>query len=96
MSEKNKEFKYAKIIAYYNNHRFESMSLELEDDEIYDLILSISEHGTGGLNALKLPITDSKFILLSREQLDVTVLEISFANRRSKPKNMDNTYMITG
>lgn len=91
---KNKEYKYAKIKAHYDKVIYESTWLELDDAENYDLILAISENGTSVLNALKLPLSDKKFILISREQLDCTILEISFSNRKTKSEN-DEIYMIT-
>lgn len=93
---KDKEYKYVRINVIFNNSTFQSMWLELSDDETHEIILQISEFGTSKLESLKVPITESRFIIISREQLDMSLLELEFSNRRTKTSSEPTVTMING
>lgn len=91
---KNNEFKYVKIRVQYNEQLYESMWLEMNNENHQELVYSISENGTTDLNALKIPISERSFIVISREQLDNSVICFNFSNKKTKtPKR---NIMING
>lgn len=100
MTEKDKdkelEYKYVKFSIDYNNKIISSMWLDLTNTEIYNLVLEISENGTNLIESFKLVLSENKFVVISREQLDVSLIEVEFSNRKTKPKTKPKTELIKG
>lgn len=68
---------YATIKIYHENNVYESIPLELEDSHPHtQLVKDISEMGTSHLKMLKIPTSDTSFVVVSKEQLNNSVIEI--------------------
>lgn len=76
---------YAVITVIYDDFAFESIPLDLEDPVNSELIHKISEEGTSKLTMLKFPTTETKFVVISREQLDSCIIEIEIIEIPSEP-----------
>lgn len=76
---------YAIIKIYHGENCYESIPLELEDNHPHtQLVKDISEKGTSHLKMLKLPISLSSFIVVSKEQLNNSVIEIVIIEKEIK------------
>lgn len=81
--------KFAVITAYYKDKKFVSIPLGLTSDGAnMKLILALSETGTSGKTMLKFPTSETSFVILSREQLDETLIEVEILDSVLK-KNTD-------
>lgn len=87
-------FKYARIKVVYNKMNFYSMWLDLDEDENEIIIHTLSDQGTSGMKLLKIPVSDSKFIIISKEQLDNSLIVIELSNRRTAKKTDEEITMI--
>lgn len=66
--------KFAKLTAIYKNERYTSIPLELVDNsDNVKLIMTLSDFGTNTTNMVKFPITQTSFIVFSKEQLSETL-----------------------
>lgn len=87
-------FKYARIKVVYNKMNFYSMWLDLDEDENELIIHTLSDQGTSGMKLLKLPVSDFKFIIISKEQLESSLIVIELSNRRTSKKSDEEITMI--
>lgn len=78
---------YAIITILYNDKRHQSIPLDIDNDaDNRELVTLISEQGTTKLSMFKMPITDNKFIIFSREQLDNALFEIEITEKITRKK----------
>jgi hypothetical protein len=78
MQQQNKnQNKFATITAIYRGERYKSIPLELvENSDNIRLVITLSEQGTSASNMLKFPISQTSFMIFSREQLNETLFEV--------------------
>lgn len=92
--DKDKEFKYARMNVIYNDKTFTSIWMELSDDEVFNVIHNISINGTSNMESLKVPLSETRFMVISREQLDNSLIDIELSNRRTKAEPKSKVTMI--
>ena len=71
------------IKAFYRDKTYESLPINLSETSNIQMIMDLSENGTNHLQAFKLPLTNDKFMVFSRIQLDETLLEIEIIPKKS-------------
>lgn len=84
---------YAIIKIYHEKNVYQSIPLELEDNNPHtQLIKDISDLGTSHLKMLKIPTSDVSFVVISKEQLNNSVIEIEIVDekktKRTKRKEL--------
>lgn len=76
---------YAIIKIYHEKNVYESIPLQLEDSNPHtQLIKDISDLGTTHLKMLKIPTSDLSFVVISKEQLNNSVIEIVIVPEKTK------------
>lgn len=73
------------ITAYYRDKTYASLPIDLSTQSNIQFVMDISENGTNHLQSLKIPTSNNNFIVLSKAQLNETVIEIEI-----HPKISDN------
>lgn len=86
--------RWAKISIIYIDNRYESIFLDLKDDENLKKLMLISEYGTSEMNQFKLPTSKSSFMIFSREQLDHCIFELKLFKTKPRKKKTDKVEMI--
>lgn len=77
---------YAVISATFEGVKFESIPLLLSDDdktESTQTVKYLTERGTSDLTMFKIPISASKFVIFSRQQLDKTLFFVEIGEHLS-------------
>jgi hypothetical protein len=80
------------ITLTYRDNVMESIPMELVDgSEVAKIAYTLSESGTAGLTMLKVPLTGTSFVILSKTQLDETIVKLDIFdekefNKRYGPK----------
>jgi len=78
------------ITAFYRDKTYRTLPIDLGSQSNIQMIMDISENGSNHLQSLKIPLTNNKFIVLSKAQLNETILEIEiFGEKRPSPTNTD-------
>lgn len=79
--------KFAVITAIYKGEKYKSIPLELiQNSDNIKLVLTLSENGTSASNMLKFPISNTAFMVFSKEQLNETLFEIEIMDALPKVK----------
>lgn len=91
----NKKNPFAIISAIYKGNKYTSIPLELKpNSENIKLVLTLSESGTTTSTTIKFPISETKFMIFSKEQLDETLFEIEIIENEKpilpKKRRKDN------
>lgn len=86
--------RWAKISIIYIDNTYESIFLDLKDDENLQKLMLISEYGTSEMNQFKLPTSKSSFMIFSREQLDHCIFELELFKTKPRKKKTDKVEMI--
>lgn len=92
--------KWIKLTALWKGQKFESSPIELNDNdpnsESAKSIIKITQDGTSDLDMFKMPLSDSSYIIFSRQQLDETLIiaEIFDQNPNLKRKKERKTGVI--
>lgn len=80
--KENIEEKYFGIITLiYNGNEYVSLPLDLNVDANTKIIMQLSENGTTELSMLKIPLSESSFIIFSKEQLNVSIVKIDIVEK---------------
>ena len=78
---------HAIIKIYHEKNEYTSIPLELEDSHAHtQLIKDISDLGTSHLKMLKIPTSELSFVVISREQLNNSVIEITIIPEEIKKR----------
>lgn len=86
---------YAVITILYKNKKHKSILLDIEDDKTnIELVTLISETGTSKLAMFKLPISETKFMIFSREQLDECLFEIEIISNINDNENTEGIILL--
>jgi len=76
---------YAIIKINHGGNCYESIPLELLDNNPHtQLVKDISEKGTSHLKMLKIPVSLTSFVVVSKEQLNNSVIEIVITDKTTK------------
>lgn len=68
---------WAIITAIYDKHEYVSCPIELVDgDDQTQIINDLATHGTNNCDVLKIPFSDEEFMIISRYQLDNTLIKV--------------------
>jgi hypothetical protein len=81
----------AVITAIYRDRVYKSLPLDLAIHENIKTIMDISENGSNHLQSLKIPVSYTRFIVLSKAQLNETVLDIEIHPERKQSSNITST-----
>lgn len=76
---------FAIISVIYNEMLFESIPLDLEDPLNSELVHKLSEEGTSDMKMLKFPTEEAKFVIISKEQLTNSIIEIEIVEIVPEP-----------
>lgn len=94
MSKNNTE--YATITVHFKGNKFKSLPLDVTNDaENRELVTTIADIGTDKLSMFKMPLTDVKFLVFSRKQLDECLFEIEVKPKTTRGKKAKEPDMIT-
>lgn len=75
--QKEEKNKFAVITAIYKDKKYTSIPLELvQDSDNMKLVMVLSESGTELTNIIKFPVSDKKFVVISKSQLYETLFEV--------------------
>ena len=77
---------FAIISVIYNEMLFESIPLELNDPLNSELVHKLSEEGTSDMKMLKFPTEETKFVIISKEQLSNSIVEIEIVEIIPEPE----------
>lgn len=72
------------VTAYYRDKTYKSIAIDLNQQANIQYIMDISENGTNHLQSMKIPLSTTHFIVLSKTQLAETVLEIEILTYQSE------------
>lgn len=91
MTNEKEQTNYAIISLTYKGTIYKSIPLELSEKNPYymELVYQISESGTNGLSILKLPTSETKSEIFSREQLNESIIGLEILDNLPKtPKQV--------
>ena len=87
---------YAIIKVHFKGEVYKSIQLDItEDQENRELVTTIAEIGTDKLSMFKMPLTDTKFLVFSRKQLDECLFEIEIKDKTIRTRKKKEPEMIT-
>lgn len=75
---------YAIISVYYKDKYFKSLPIDLSVKDHLKMVTDIAQYGTNDFKMFKLPLTETRFVVLSKSQLDETVFDIEIINELPK------------
>ena len=68
---------------------YSSILMDIENDEDnHKLVQIISEQGTSHLSMFKMPVSESSFVIFSREQLNSAVFEVTIVDKPNPKKRI--------
>lgn len=78
------------ITAYYRDKIYKSLPIDLSSQSNIQFVMDISENGSNHLQTIKIPVSPINFIVLSKSQLNETVLEIEIhPDTRQQPNPLN-------
>lgn len=78
------------ITAYYRDKIYKSIPIDLKTQVNIQFVMDISENGSNHLQTMKIALSNTSFIVLSKAQLNETVLEVEIHPEKKVPADNIN------